>query len=73
MSVPKYLAELRGKSGLTMYALGKKLGLKSPSHIWLLENKVIAPSVPTCMKIISFARQYDMNLTLDMLLNENHL
>lgn len=67
MSVPEYLALLREKSGLTMYGLGKELGLKSKAHVWMLENGKRLPSISTCLKIISFARKYEINLTLDML------
>jgi hypothetical protein len=67
MSVSDYIILLLNKSGLSMYALGKELGLKSKSHVWLLKNGKNLPSIPTCFKIINFAKRYDVHLTLDML------
>lgn len=70
MSVADYLAILREKSGLTMYGLGRELGLKSKAHVWLLEHGQRLPSIPTCYKIINFAKKHDIYLTLDMLRGE---
>ncbi len=70
MSVPAYIDLLLKKSGLTMYALGKKLGLKSNAHVWLLRHGINLPNIETCKKIIRFAKDYDIHLTLDMLRGE---
>lgn len=67
MGLTDYFELLRQKSGLTKHDLGKELGLKSRSHIWLLESGKRLPSFPTCYKIIEFAKKYDVHLTLDML------
>lgn len=67
MSAKKHIGNLLEKTGLTMYALGKKLGLKSKAHICLFMRGDRHPSIPTCKKIIKFAKEYDIFLTIDML------
>ncbi len=70
MEVPDYIDLLLKKSGLTMYGLGKELGLKSTAHVWLLKHGINLPNIQTCRKIINFAKKYDVHLTLDMLRGE---
>ncbi len=70
MSSVRILTELQQKLGLTMYGLGKQLGLKSSAHGWLFIKGGITPSVATCHKIIKLGKKAGMNITLDMLLGD---
>jgi len=65
MSLTIHLEELQKKSGLTMYAMSKKLGLKSHGHVWMLKTGIRKPSISTCFKIIGLAKEHGISLTLD--------
>ena len=67
MSASRHINNLLEKTGLTMYALGKILGLKSKAHVWLFVNGDRNPSVSTCKKLIKFAKENGVELTIDML------
>jgi transcriptional regulator with XRE-family HTH domain len=68
MSVSEWLVKLREQTGLTRPQIGKMLGFRSESYIWMLENNQREASLNTCRKIIMFARDYaNTELTLDML------
>lgn len=67
MSAASILTELQEKLDLSMYGLGKKLGLKSSAHVWMFKNGTRLPSIQTCHKIINLGKEVNMTITLDML------
>lgn len=71
MNAVSILTELQEKLDLTLYGLGKKLGLKSTGHIYLFKNGVRKPNLITCKKIINLGKEAGMSITLDMLRGEN--
>lgn len=72
MSVSEWLIKLREQTGLTRPQIGKMLGFRSESYIWMLENNQRIASLNTCIKIIRFAEDYaNTKLTLDELMAPN--
>ena len=67
MGCADILSELMKKLDVTMYGLGKRLGLKSDSHVWLLIKGDVKPSFETCYKIIDLANDNGMNVSIEML------
>ena len=67
MSVSTIIEMMKAKSGLSMYALNKRIGLKSPSHIWKLIGGDRKPNDETVKKIIKFAEEIGMKVTRDMI------
>jgi len=67
MSVAEVLNTLQEKTGLSMYALGRRLGLKSSSHVWQLKKGVKTPDIHTCISIIELGKELEMDITLEML------
>ena len=71
MNTPEILAQLQKKLDVTIYGLGKRLGLRSTSHAWLLMKGGRLPSISTCKKIIKLGHEHGMVITLDMLRGED--
>lgn len=67
MSVATIIALMKEKSGLSMNALNKKIGLKSPSHIWKLLKGDRTPNSDTAKKIVKFGEEIGMIITLEMI------
>jgi DNA-binding transcriptional regulator YiaG len=71
MSVAQIVKEVRKKTGVSTRKFSGMLGFKSKSHVWLVETGRRNPSVLMCKRLIKIAQEYNMILTMDMLLGED--
>lgn len=67
MSASEVLKEIKEKTGLSMYMLNKKIGLKSLSHVSMMISGDRKPDPETTKKIIEFGQKIGMSITWDMI------